>query len=178
MFIRLIRYIRTRLALVIFSQGHQVVFVSSRGIKNQLQLLLTSCVLRRISRSVTSVRIEGHVEDRLTRMSRRIRFDRVRRVELVRTHINLAVLHTFGKCHIVIRQLRRLYTLIDEGVSDLAVCLAFMYQRRKEFSGEFLSTMVDATYTVAQTEVVERSGTTFNIVAVLIKVRRKRRIGC
>ena len=49
MFIRLIRYIRTRLAFVIFSQGHQVVFVSSCGIKYQLQLLLTSCVLRRIS---------------------------------------------------------------------------------------------------------------------------------
>ena len=123
------------------------------------------------------MRIEGHVEDRLTRMSRRIRLDRVCRVELVRTHINLAVLHTFGKCHIVIRQLRRLHTLVNEGVTDSVFRLTFMTQCRKEFSGEFLSTMVDATYTVAQTEVVERSGTTGNIVSALIKVRCKRRIG-
>ena len=125
-FIRLIRHIRTCLAFVIFSQGHQVVFVSSCGIKNQLQFLLTSCVLRRISRSVTTVRSEGHVEDRLTRMSRRIGLDRVRRVELVRTHINLAVLHAFRKRHIVLRQHRGLYCLIHIHLFDVCIRYAFV----------------------------------------------------
>ena len=111
-------------------------------------------------------------------MSCRIGLDRVRRVELVRTHINLAVLHTFGERHIVIRQFSRLHVLVNEGVANLRVSLTFVPQCRIELAGEFLSTMVDATYTVAQTEVIKRCCTAGNIVTALIKVCRKRRIGC
>ena len=104
-------------------------------------------------------------------MGSRIRLDGVCGIELVRTHIYLAVLHTFRKRHIIIRQLSRLHALINEGVADLCIFFALMNQCRIELAGEFLSTMVDANGFVvyikilAQTEVVQRSGTTGYIVA-------------
>ena len=97
--------------------GHEGVFVPSGGIEDELEFLQTGCVGGRRSRSITTRRSEGYIEYRLARVRRCIRTDSKRRVELIRTYINLAVLNTIGEIHIFVREhtfvIRRDISFID-----------------------------------------------------------------
>ena len=104
------------LAFVIGRISHEVVLVSSGGIEHELQFLQAGSIVRRTSGRITSRRLVCRIVNRDTRVGRRIRLDIIRRVELVRTHINLAVLNTLRERHIVRRQLYILHTLVDRHV--------------------------------------------------------------
>ena len=106
-FVRFLGYERVyrfvSLAFVIGRIGHEFIFVSSGGIEHELQFLQAGSIVRRTSGGITTRRLVCRIVNRDTRVGRRIRLDIIRRIELVCTHINLAVLNTLRERHIIRR---------------------------------------------------------------------------